>query len=152
MLATLGDLLTETLETTASTHTLDEEVAWLRRYATILEARHHCALSFAWDIAPPAGRAAVPVLLLQPLVENAALHGALGRDAAGQVRLQAAILDTGGVEIVISDNGPGVDPASAGRDTLGLRLVRRRMEIECPKGTFRLESSGSGTRAILVLA
>ena len=35
MLATFGDLLTDSLETPASTHTLDEEVSWLRRYATI---------------------------------------------------------------------------------------------------------------------
>jgi signal transduction histidine kinase len=149
MLATLGDLLTDSLTAAGPTHTLDEEMSWLRRYAGILEARHHAALLFVWNVEPAARGATIPTLLLQPLVENAAVHGALCRDGDGEVAVRAKARGEGGVEVVIEDNGPGFDPKAVRPEALGLYLVRRRLEIECPGGALRIESSASGTRAIV---
>jgi signal transduction histidine kinase len=151
MLATLGDLLSDSIGTAGPRHTLDDEVAWLRRYAQILEARHHGALVFVWDVAPQVRGAPVPTMLLQPLVENAALHGALGRDGDGEVAVRARPRPGGGVEIVVEDNGPGFDRHTVRRGALGLHLVRRRLAIECPGSSFRIEPSPSGTRAIVEL-
>jgi signal transduction histidine kinase len=151
MLATLGDLLTDSIETAGPRHTLDDEIAWLRRYAQILEARHHGALVFVWDVAPQVRGAPVPTMLLQPLVENAALHGALCRDGDGEVAIRAKQTAKGLVEIVVEDNGPGFDASAVRRGALGIHLVRRRLAIECPGSSFRIDSSPSGTRAILEL-
>jgi len=148
LLAALGDLLSETLESDGPMHTLNEETAWLRRYAEIFEARHRGALHFVWDLDPAASSIQIPRLLLQPLVENAVRHGALARADEGVVTVQTRRAARGGM-IVIQDDGPGIDPRRS--EGLGLHLVRRRLAIECPDATFRIESSASGTRVVIEL-
>jgi signal transduction histidine kinase len=151
MLATLGDLLSDSFETARPRHTLDDEVGWLRRYAQILEARHHGTLVFTWDVEPRVRGTPVPTLLLQPLVENAALHGALCRDGDGHVTLSAHLGAGGRVAITVEDNGPGFDAREVRQGALGLHLVRRRLAIECPGSTFRIDSTPCGTRAVVEL-
>jgi two-component sensor histidine kinase len=151
MLATLGDLLTDSLEAPGQHHTLDEEVAWLQRYAEILEQRHHGALEFRWDVEPSARGTVIPPFLLQPLVENAALHGALSRDGDGLVAVRARRREDGRIEIAVEDNGPGFDRQAIRAQALGLHLVRRRLELECPGSTFQIDPTPSGTRAVVVL-
>jgi signal transduction histidine kinase len=151
MLATLGDLLSESFQSSDATRTLEEEFAWLRRYAGILEERHHGALRFVWELDPRVRTIRVPVLIFQPLVENAVLHGALTRDGDGEVAVRAGPRDEGGVVITVEDNGqrPAGDPS--GSRGLGLHLVRRRLELECPGSSFRLEASAAGRRAVVEL-
>jgi len=151
LLATLGDLLSDSLESAAPTHTLQEEMAWLKRYAEILTTRHHGTLSFRWDIPTSLEATRLPTLLLQPLVENAVLHGALNHDGHGEVVITAKHCNDGGVELIVADNGPGLPDESLRREGLGLRLVRRRLELECPRMEFDLASSTSGTRAVVRL-
>lgn len=147
LLATLADLLSDSLESGEAMHTLDEELTWLRRYAEILTKRFHGSLSFAWDVSRDVVQTVVPTLLLQPLVENAVFHGALSRDCAGEVAVRARACAEGGVEIVVEDNGPGIATDWEHAPGIGLRLVRRRLELECPNAEFTLRSSSRGTRA-----
>lgn len=151
LLATLGEMLTDALQDTRHEHTIDEELTWLDHYAALLEARYHGAIAFVWDVADSTRSARIPTLLLQPLVENAALHGALGRDGDGQVVVRVKPRQGGGVEIAVEDNGPGFDPALVRPEMLGLRLVRRRLDIERSGSTFEIESSARGTRAVVGL-
>src|SRR5262249_32313742 len=76
LLVCLGDLLRDAVQETSELQRLDKQIAWLRRYAQILEARHHGVLSFRWDVAADVQQAMLPRMLLQPLVENAVKHGA----------------------------------------------------------------------------
>jgi signal transduction histidine kinase len=150
LLGALGDLLSDSIESSAPLRPLGEELAWLRRYAEILEARYRGALSFAWDEGPSTGGALVPRLLLQPLVENAVNHGALARDGGGRVTVRTRARAGGGTRVEVEDNGPGFDRAGPPREGLGLRLVRCRVEMES-RGTFRLERSPGGTCAVVEL-
>lgn len=147
LLAALGDLLSDSLDAGA-TQTLGEETAWLRRYGEIFEARHRGALRFSWDLDPLASAIQLPRLLLQPLVENAVHHGALARADGGEVRVQTR-RTAAGVVVVVEDDGPGIDVRRPER--LGLHLVRSRLAIECPDSSLKIESSASGTRAIVEL-
>ncbi len=151
LLGALGDLLTDSIASSGPERTLGEEVAWLKRYAEILEARHRDTLRFVWDEEPRAATAVVPRLLLQPLLENAVMHGARARDGGGRVTLRTRALPNGGTRVEIEDNGPGFDPLHPPAEGLGLTLVRRRVELEA-RGTFRLESTANGTRAVVELA
>jgi signal transduction histidine kinase len=153
LLACLGDLLSDALRDTDELRPLDEEVAWLQRYAEILESRHGSMLKFEWDIAPEARDVLVPRLLLQPLVENAVKHGALARVSGGWVRLRVSIEDEAQLRLlcVVEDNGPGMRPGPPREGSLGLKMVRRRLELRYPDASVNFESSRDGTRAIVAL-
>jgi len=152
LLGCLGDLLRDSLQGHDEMQTLEREVKWLRRYAEILESRHGDALRFDWDIAANVGGLLLPQLLLQPLVENAVQHGALCRSSGGRVGVQAALRGTGAettLVCTVTDNGPGLSATEPRPSALGLRAVRRRLELRCPGSVFRLQSSREGTSAIV---
>jgi len=153
LLVCLGELLREAVQETSETQTLEKQIAWLRRYAQILEARHRGALHFEWDVAQGAERAVLPRLLLQPLVENAVKHGALRRgDGDGRVVVRARLTDSGGLVCTVEDNGPGMPDSDVRAGAFGLHAVRRRLELEAPAASLRLESSSEGTRSIVELS
>jgi LytS/YehU family sensor histidine kinase len=144
LIAALGDLLRDALENRGETHTLAAEIAWLRRYARVIEIRHR--VQFRWDITEASERVQIPRMLLQPLVENAVKHGALRCRDGGEVAV-CAQLAGGQLRCVVEDNGPG---PQAARDGVGLELVTRRLELG-GHGTFRLEREDGRTRSIVEL-
>jgi signal transduction histidine kinase len=150
LLVCLGDLLRDAVQDTSDLQPLEDHIAWLHRYAEILEARHRGSLRFRWEVAPECARAMLPRLLLQPLVENAVKHGALRRaDRAGEVVVRASTKSDGTLVCAIEDNGPGIVDSDVRKGAFGLQAVKRRLELEAPNASLRLESSGSGTRSIV---
>ena len=153
LIACLGDLLRDVVQETSELQSLDKQVAWLRRYAQILEARHRGVLRFQWDIPRECEGAMLPRLLLQPLVENAVKHGALRReDGMGEVVVRAEARDDGTLVCIVEDNGPGMPDSEARAGAFGLQAVRRRLELEAPDASLRHETSAKGTRSIVELA
>ncbi|MDC0741606.1 sensor histidine kinase [Polyangium mundeleinium] len=156
LLACLADLLRDALHDVDEMRTLREEIAWLQRYAEILESRHAGMLRFQWDIADRATDVLLPPLLLQPLVENAVKHGALRRDGGGEVRVCAAITESGDGALrrlvcTVEDNGPGIPAKPTRSGALGLHAVRRRMELKYTDASLQIESSAEGTRCTVEL-
>lgn len=153
LIGCLGDLLRDAARPGDELQTVDEELTWLDRYVAILRARHRDALSFRWEISPETRAALLPRLLLQPLVENAVKHGALKRADGGEVvvRVERVQKEGGEARIVctVEDNGPGLGEPRSG--SLGLHVVRRRLELNHPGAALRLESSEHGTRSIVEL-
>jgi signal transduction histidine kinase len=154
LLVCLGDLLRDAVRETSDRQRLRDQIAWLRRYAEILEARHRGAIRFAWEVAPESEERMLPRLLLQPLVENAVKHGALRRaDGAGEVRVTARVREDGALVCAVADNGPGLSSGDDERSgAFGLHSVRRRLELEAPGASLRLESSALGTASIVEIA
>src|SRR6202035_5533089 len=112
--------------------------------------RHRGALCFEWDIAADCETELLPRLLLQPLVENAVQHGALKRgDGAGLVRVEVSRGENGTIVCVVEDNGPGVGDADVRAGAFGLQAVRRRLALEAPGASLRLESTAEGTRSVV---
>jgi signal transduction histidine kinase len=150
LLSCLGDLLRDAVDETSELQPLGRQIAWLKRYAQILEARHRGSLRFRWDVAPECLEDLLPRLLLQPLVENAVKHGALRRgDGTGEVAVSVSHQGDGKLVCVVEDNGPGMTNGEVRDGAFGLLAVRRRLELEAPPGILRLESSSSGFRSIV---
>lgn len=85
----------------------------------------------------------VPVLSLQPLVENAIRHGGLREKQDGYITLSSEKISSA-VNIVISDNGKGFDVNSV-RTGVGLENTKKRFELM--NAVMTVESStGVGTR------
>jgi LytS/YehU family sensor histidine kinase len=146
LLAALGDLLRDALESSPETRPLEADINWLRRYAEILEVRHRGFLRFQWDVAAETTTVPLPKLLLQPLLENAVKHGVLCRDEGGVVILRTRFVDRA-LQLIVEDNGPGIPPGT--KEGLGLRMVRERLSLAHPGASLRLESSSAGTRATI---
>jgi sensor histidine kinase YesM len=130
LIAALGELLRDALKHEHDPQPLGEQLAWLRRYAQILEARHRGDLTFAWEIAPEAEPQILPRLLLQPLLENAIKHGALRADGPGRVGI-CVRLNERDQQLVctITDNGPGAPNGPVREGAFGLESVRRRLQL-----------------------
>jgi LytS/YehU family sensor histidine kinase len=72
--------------------------------------------------------ASVPVLLLQPLVENAIRHGLAERVSSGRIEI-AARRAGARLVITVTDDGPGMaTPAASGQERVGLGNTRARLE------------------------
>lgn len=131
MLARLGDLLRATLDSGESHEvTLAEELALAGYYLDIEKARLGDRLLLDVLIGPGVLQAAVPPLLLQPLLENAIRHGIAPRLAPGRVVLA---VDQVGDALRLSLRNDGVPlvtgaPAGEGRQAaIGLHNVRERL-------------------------
>ena len=141
----LGDLLRDVVRLSdTALHPLDDEIRWLERYTRILVARHAGRLEVSWDIDPASRDASVPVLVLQPLVENAIQHGALQRADGGRIAI-ATRASAGRWSCTIADNGPGFAAAQRS-DAQGLALTRRRLAAEWPGATLQVATGTDGTR------
>jgi LytS/YehU family sensor histidine kinase len=146
LIAALGDLLRDALDDRGETHVVAAEIAWLRRYARVIELRH--GVRFRWDVSEASARVQIPRMLLQPLVENAVKHGALCCDDGGEVSITTQLDGDRRLRCVVEDNGPGPRAPRAG--ALGLELVTRRLALG-GNGAFRLERAGDRTRSIVEL-
>jgi hypothetical protein len=106
---------------------LREELALARSYLELEQVRFGQRLKFTEHIQAGCEECAVPVLLLQPLVENAVKHGVAGMIEGGAVRLT---VERSGESVRVAIENPfDADSAPANRLGLGLAQVRRRLEL-----------------------
>jgi two-component system, LytTR family, sensor kinase len=129
MISGLSDLLRRALELgTTQEIPLSAELDLLKRYLDIQKARFGDRLQVRISVESPARDAAVPVLLLQPLVENAIRHGLAARVDSGRIEIAARLAD-GFVMIDVTDDGPGPGIGLAsGPERVGLGNTRERLD------------------------
>jgi two-component system, LytTR family, sensor kinase len=129
MLARLSDLLRCVLDEVAAQEVpLRRELEYLQLYLSIEQVRFQDRLRVEISANPIVLDAAVPQLILQPIVENAIRHGIARSSAAGQIRISASRTgDT--LEIDVQDDGPGF-PAAHLSNTRGIGLANTRARLE----------------------
>jgi two-component system, LytTR family, sensor kinase len=107
MLTRLGDLLRAAFKSDFQSEvTLDAEIDLTLAYLDIEKMRCGDRLHIHLDIAPHTRTALVPSLILQPLVENAILHGLNGIKEEGRIVIRTDVHD-GRLILSVSDNGIG---------------------------------------------
>jgi sensor histidine kinase YesM len=126
MLLRLGSLLRRSLDEEHHEVPLREEIAFLEEYLDIQRVRFGDRLRVTLTIDPAADDANVPVLLLQPLVENAIEHAASDKGTPTTIELRATRMDAT-LRVTVEDNGPGPGDVSALREGIGLRNTRERL-------------------------
>jgi len=87
---------------------LFDELKHIRHYMEIYRYRRNDLVSFSIELAEDVGDISCPFCILQPIVENCFKHGIseLGRTLQILVEVKN---QNNGVEVCISDNGPGID-------------------------------------------
>ncbi len=107
--------------------TLEKELEIVEAYLEIESLRLGERLQWTLDVNPEARAAMIPVLSLQPLVENAVRHGVAPFDRQGEVRISARIREDQ-CEVSVRDTGPGFDGAESAQG-IGFENVRRRLAL-----------------------
>jgi hypothetical protein len=127
MIARLSDFLRLTLEEHHSPQVpLSRELQVLETYLGIQRVRFQDRLTTHLDIAPGIHNAAVPALILQPLVENALRHGLLAKAAGGALHISAR-REGDSLLLRVDDDGLGLrGDASEG---IGLGNTRARLRV-----------------------
>lgn len=114
--------------------TLEDELSSIQRYLVLEQARFGDRLRVSLRIAPEVLAVTVPVLSLQPLVENAVRHGLSPKAEGGTVVIIARDQDRDAL-ITIEDDGVGQEPDRIRRvlagdtslDSVGLANVDERL-------------------------
>lgn len=146
MLRRLSELLRRTLHPDGREITLGDELETLELWLTVMHARFGDRLTVEVDAPPSTHGALLPPLLLQPLLENAVVHGAPSPGVRAHVLLRAERQD-GSLVVAVQDNGPGlrVDEATAFERGVGLDTTRRRLEtMYGSAGSLELHGSNGG--------
>jgi two-component system, LytTR family, sensor histidine kinase AlgZ len=125
---------------------LREELELLKRYLAIEKVRFGTRLQVDQEVDAEAENCLLPPLILQPLVENAIVHGIANLPQGGVIRLRARVRE-GFLQISI-ENSFDQEAAPSRRGGLGLKNVRQRMEARYPnQGAVRTDA---GEDAFLV--
>jgi hypothetical protein len=142
MVVQLADLLRRLLNAGERDFTrLADELQFVRLYLELQQKRFADRLTV--KLPPPEDivDAWVPSLILQPLVENAVVHGLAGHQGPVEVRISIAKTDDTLVLRVGNSIAPG---KTAGTESIGLSNVRERLAVQF-EGRARLAAGVSAT-------
>ncbi|HEY6343655.1 MAG TPA: histidine kinase [Bryobacteraceae bacterium] len=141
----LADIFRYFLETRKAYLPLQEELRIVKAYLEVERLRLGEKLRTELDVAPETLAAPIPVLSIQPLVENAVKHGIAPMAEGGLIRIEARRQDTGGLTISVRDTGAGFGP-QARASGVGLENVARRLELSYgPAAKLDIRSGAGGT-------
>lgn len=127
IVTSLGVLLHETLESDVNREvTLEHEIELVEMYLKIERARFGDGLKLTTDIGEDCLMWMVPVLILQPVVENAVRHGLGPRRGVGTIAIKARV-EPGQqmLRLEVRDDGVGIKEPL--RDGIGLENTRARL-------------------------
>lgn len=90
----------------------------------------------------------IPVLLLQPYVENAVIHGVSAVDYQGEIKIEVQRANSKTIFFIISDNGKGLGSGGTKGNGMGTRINKERLSLvnELKKGHFEMRICPDPTR------
>ncbi|MEN9281073.1 MAG: hypothetical protein RL594_8 [Bacteroidota bacterium] len=163
-MSSFASLIRQTLNSTRRNfNTLREEFDILQKYIALETLRLETPTDFIVDIdeAIDQDHVLIPSMLLQPLVENALLHG-VRQTASERGRLVISCQQVAGhIHLTIQDNGPGLTDGKKRAQSAGLDITRQRIDTMNQMYQLELEmsiqnvssviDSDTGTRVIITM-
>lgn len=139
MVISLGELLKANVVAKESNYTtLGEELQYVRLYTYLQKMRFEDKISVDIQVSPELYGTVIPRFCIQPLVENAFVHGLEPKKGSGKLAVNV-IRQENQLEINVLDNGIGfqeipdveqIHPDSRGSHThIGLRNLNRRLRL-----------------------
>lgn len=142
--------------------TLYAEVESLRNYLELEKLSRDNSFSYSIEIDSNVEDelVVIPPLILQPLAENALVHGFRNMNAGGMIRISIS-QQKEIITIIIEDNGEGYeegkkDPSSPGKTSTALKVTKERLELHYPgRYNFSIinvsDKNQTGTRVTIQL-
>lgn len=124
----LADYLRFTLRETRPLEPLARELEALEKYLSVQQARFSDRLRCRLDCDSASHAVMVPPMMVQPLLENAFVHGTPPADGPLEVIVRSTVRD-GWLEVEVANTGRWVPPDPAGRPSTGIRTLRKRLEL-----------------------
>lgn len=130
-----------TLSRKQSISTIAQETEHATIYLEIQNMRYHNSIEFVSDIPDELMEYQIPKLTLQPLIENAVLHGILEKDDKAGTFVLTGWLEDSSIVLLISDDGVGISPdklssilsgegsSSSGGTNIAVYNTHRRLQI-----------------------
>jgi two-component system, sensor histidine kinase YesM len=87
---------------------LRDEIQYVKNYMQILKTRFGSRIEFYTDIDEAALNIMIPRIVIQPIVENAFIHGLQSLERNGEIHLNVKLLEDN-IMIEVIDNGMGMD-------------------------------------------
>lgn len=108
MITNLSDILRYSLNTAEYLVRLDTEIMYLNTYIEIQKTKYNNKFSVEYHIDDNVKNYKVLKLSLQPLVENAIIHGVIPKNQHGEIKVSA--YSTGNLlKLIIEDDGVGIN-------------------------------------------
>jgi two-component system, LytTR family, sensor kinase len=127
MITRLSEMLRYSLtKNGTNTIPLKEELQTVDNYIEISRIQFEGRLRFNINISPETLNIAIPPMIVQMLVENAAKHGIAKLKEGGEINLSAQIIN-GGLVIVVANSGHL--NFEEGSTRLGLENIKKRLEL-----------------------
>lgn len=123
-----------------------EELEHTRAYLAVEQAQFEDSLFVDFDT--PVTMFRIPPLTLQPIVENAVVHGMRNSNAAIHVSVITRKTEAAN-EIIVEDDGPGFKSSDNNEPHIALNNIRGRLELMC-HGTLSISSRESGGTSVKV--
>ena len=145
----LAEIFRYSLQNDRALIALSEELEIVQAYLEIEALRLGPRLHTEIDVDPSSLSVLIPVLSIQPLVENAIKHGVARSSREGWLRLKVKTFDSF-IGISVEDTGPGIRvPVAKDHEGSGIGLanVSKRLKL-CygPEVGLNIDSDSSGTR------
>jgi signal transduction histidine kinase len=149
MIVELSDFMRRVLEDSNRQQVpLGEELEFTRKYLEIQKARFverlQCTMNVPSELLP----AQVPMLILQPIVENAIKHGIAKRAQGGAVRILAS-RSNGMLTLSVYNDGPSLPARNEVPSGIGISNMRTRLQ-SLYGDNFKLNMQNQGPAGVEV--
>ncbi|WP_309122769.1 histidine kinase [Paenibacillus sp.] len=137
----LGKMMRKNLEAGSRVIQLADEIDMVRCYLEIQSFRYEDRLKYELHVDPRAEATPIPPLIIQPLVENAVIHGLENKENGGAVRIRVDVVGDR-VRVSVEDDGIGMSPETLRRlnetlqapeelehNRIGMRNVHVRLQL-----------------------
>lgn len=126
----------------------DSEVSNIKSYVGLEQMNPTTPFDVEWDL--QASRFMLPPLVVEPLVENAVVHGVSTRREGGLIQIRSWEED-GAYKVSVRDNGiEGVEVKGSKHNGIAIENGRRRLELLC-RGTLEAGRVEDGYLAVVTI-
>lgn len=134
-----------------SESTIEQEIHFLNDYCALQKLRFREKLNYSLNYEPSTAEVRIPKLLLQPLVENAIIHGIEPLRRPCLLSVDVIKYKNDEILITIEDDGTGFDLKNV-KNHIGLANVENRILLLHPDNRFNMESiPNEGTIITIIL-
>ena len=157
MISSMSSLFRYNLKTSEQIVFLKQELDVVENYIYIQKMRFGSRVQYGMSIELDAAKVRIPAFTMQPVVENAIIHGISKKEAGGKIFVRV-VKKGSGILISVADNGVGMEERRLEEVREGLKKERtskvgigfgniyKRIDSIYQKGSFRIYSrKGSGT-------